>query len=128
MENAEAEEASSTSKVDDNASEPSDSDSPITKRNKEKTPGIIYLSTIPDGMQYGDIYRVFSELGQVGRISLNGARKFMITNNICNNYIIIQVGSNTVIGSCLLFTKTNCCLQRHKISVDECLEKAGWSF
>lgn len=39
-------------------------------RVKEKTPGVIYLSSIPEGMQYNDVYRVFSELGDVGRISL----------------------------------------------------------
>lgn len=39
-------------------------------KTKEKTPGIIYLSSIPDSMQYNDIYKVFNELGEIGRISL----------------------------------------------------------
>ena len=37
---------------------------------KQLTPGVIYLSSIPDGMQYSDVYKVFSELGDIGRISL----------------------------------------------------------
>ena len=45
-------------------------DEPPTKKKKEKTPGIIYLSSIPDEMQYNDVLKVFSELGEVGRISL----------------------------------------------------------
>ena len=45
-------------------------DEPPPKKKKENTPGIIYLSSIPDEMQYNDVLKVFSELGEVGRISL----------------------------------------------------------
>lgn len=46
---------------------------------KSKTPGIIYLSSIPDSMQYNDIYKVFSELGDIGRISLQVGGECCIT-------------------------------------------------
>lgn len=45
---------------------------------KEMVPGVIYLSSIPEGMQYSDIYKIFSELGEVGRISLQVGGKHML--------------------------------------------------
>lgn len=48
----------------------SEEQAPTNKTKKAKTPGIIYLSSIPDEMQYSDALKVFSELGEIGRVSL----------------------------------------------------------
>lgn len=55
-----------------------------------KTPGIIYINSIPEGMQYHDLYKIFSELGPIGRISLQeGGMAFhglSITINIPHDF------------------------------------------
>ena len=66
-------EINTTPAEDDGSAE---SDTKCTK--KQLTPGVIYLSSIPEGMQYNDVYKVFSELGDIGRISLQiGGKWFM---------------------------------------------------
>lgn len=59
---------------------------PVKRRKKEQVPGVIYLSSIPEGMQYSDVYKIFSELGEIGRISLQVGGNFF-----CHSFVVVII-------------------------------------
>ena len=45
-------------------------DTPATRKKKETTPGVIYMSRLPPFMKPAKIRNIFSQYGEVGRLFL----------------------------------------------------------